>query len=433
MKACVFVGPTLAAVEAHAELDALLLPPVRLGDVYQAVTLLRPHAIGIVDGHFQWAPAVWHKEILWALQQGVQVFGAASMGALRAAELEAFGMRGIGRVFEAYRDGCLAEDGAEPFEDDDEVAVVHGPAELGHPQLSEAMVNIRLTLAKAAREGVVAEATRVSLQGMAKRAFFPERSYRSLLDEARRQGLPAAELQAFERWLPNGAVDQKRADALAMLRAMRAWTSAGRPSAPPSFHFETTCFWQQALAQLDDKPALDGDDALALAELRLDNSAWRSSLERVLQRLAGPAVSNTPLEPATAATAALSAARSARARAALLEQLPGALIERQMLEQIKTDGRFERLRARSDAKRRCLAGLPASRDVESLSAHQRLELTDWFFTTLLDSELPDDLDQWIRRAGYADEASFHAALFDEFRFRQISARASPPTHTGSEP
>ena len=46
----------------------------------------------IVDGSFQWTPAVWHKEILWAMGRGVHVFGAASMGALRAAELDGFGL-----------------------------------------------------------------------------------------------------------------------------------------------------------------------------------------------------------------------------------------------------------------------------------------------------------------------------------------------------
>ena len=70
-------------------------------------------------------PTVWHKEILWAMAQGIHVFGAASIGALRAAELDAFGMRGIGRIYEAFRDGVL--------EDDDEVAVLHGPEELGYP------------------------------------------------------------------------------------------------------------------------------------------------------------------------------------------------------------------------------------------------------------------------------------------------------------
>ena len=65
----------------------------------------RPRAVGIIDGYFQQVPSVWHKEILWAMAQGVHVFGSASMGALRAAELAPFGMRGVGLIFEAYRDG----------------------------------------------------------------------------------------------------------------------------------------------------------------------------------------------------------------------------------------------------------------------------------------------------------------------------------------
>ena len=42
------------------------------------------------------------------MAQGIHVFGAASIGALRAAELDAFGMRGIGRIYEDFRDGVLA-------------------------------------------------------------------------------------------------------------------------------------------------------------------------------------------------------------------------------------------------------------------------------------------------------------------------------------
>ena len=41
---------------------------------------------------------------------GTQVFGAASMGALRAAELAPFGMIGVGAIFAAYRDGRLTGD-----------------------------------------------------------------------------------------------------------------------------------------------------------------------------------------------------------------------------------------------------------------------------------------------------------------------------------
>jgi hypothetical protein len=70
-----------------------------------------------VDGYFERVPAVWHKEVLWAISQGIRVYGSASMGALRAAELSAFGMIGIGKIFEWYRDGVI--------ERDDEVAVAH--------------------------------------------------------------------------------------------------------------------------------------------------------------------------------------------------------------------------------------------------------------------------------------------------------------------
>ena len=89
--------------------------------------------IGLIDGYFEWTLSVWHKEILWALTRGVHVFGAASVGALRAVELERYGMRGVGEIFRAYRDGEL--------EDDDEVAVVHIPGQT-FACSSEAMVNI---------------------------------------------------------------------------------------------------------------------------------------------------------------------------------------------------------------------------------------------------------------------------------------------------
>ncbi len=53
----------------------------------------------LIDGYFHQVPSVQHKEILYALHQGLAVFGCSSMGALRAAELADFGMVGIGRVF----------------------------------------------------------------------------------------------------------------------------------------------------------------------------------------------------------------------------------------------------------------------------------------------------------------------------------------------
>ena len=140
MSLFVFLGPTMPVDDARRLCPAEYLPPVAMGDVY-ALMKRRPPTIAIVDGTFQSAPAVWHKEILFALSRGVRVIGSSSMGALRAAELASFGMEGIGAIYEAFRDGV--------YNDDDEVAVAHAAREHGYRALSEAMVNIRAALASA--------------------------------------------------------------------------------------------------------------------------------------------------------------------------------------------------------------------------------------------------------------------------------------------
>ena len=137
----VFVGPSLAA-EAAAELFPVSYrSPAAQGDILKAVRD-GARAIGLIDGYFEGVPAVWHKEILFALSSGVHVFGAASMGALRAAELAPFGMCGVGQIFAWYRDGVI--------DADDEVALIHGPAETSFVSLSEPLVNVRATLIEAA-------------------------------------------------------------------------------------------------------------------------------------------------------------------------------------------------------------------------------------------------------------------------------------------
>ena len=83
----VFLGPSLSWDEAREILpDATFLPPAKAGDVYLAVKR-GATVIAIIDGVFEQVPSVWHKEVLYALSLGVHVFGASSMGALRAAEL----------------------------------------------------------------------------------------------------------------------------------------------------------------------------------------------------------------------------------------------------------------------------------------------------------------------------------------------------------
>jgi len=237
MRAVIFAGPTLPPRLRPADPRIEWRPPVKQGELYRAA-LTRPDAIGVIDGYFEVVPTVWHKEILWAMAQGIHVFGAASIGALRAAELDVFGMRGVGRIYEMYRDGVL--------EDDDEVAVLHGPEELGYPPLTEAMVNIRATVDEAVRCGVLGPDVAERLTATAKAMFYKERSYEAMLQAAAEAGLPAATLSRFPDWLPTGCVDQKRVDAEAMLDVVCAHLTADPPPLQVNYTLAETVAWEAA-------------------------------------------------------------------------------------------------------------------------------------------------------------------------------------------
>ncbi|HEY5550419.1 MAG TPA: TfuA-like protein, partial [Opitutaceae bacterium] len=95
----VFVGPSLTDPKLRTDSGSVRFrPPAAMGDVTKAV-IEGATAVGLVDGVFEAVASVWHKEILYALAEGVQVFGAASMGALRAAECAPYGMIGVGAIF----------------------------------------------------------------------------------------------------------------------------------------------------------------------------------------------------------------------------------------------------------------------------------------------------------------------------------------------
>ncbi|HEY4002700.1 MAG TPA: TfuA-like protein [Candidatus Xenobia bacterium] len=216
-----FLGPTLPVEEGRPHLDAIFLPPVSQGDLLAAVLQYRPVAVGIVDGYFDQVPAVWHKEILWAMAQGVHVFGSSSMGALRAAELHPFGMVGVGRIFEQFRDGLL--------EDDDEVAVVHAPAADGFRALSEAMVNIRAAIPE-----------EPELIDWAKSLYYPDRTWGALEARAGRK-LPRRNL--------------KREDAVEMLAVMARFLASPPPPLTVNWEFHATLWWETLYRSKTSPPA----------------------------------------------------------------------------------------------------------------------------------------------------------------------------------
>lgn len=438
----VFTGPTLSPEVARRELNAVYLPPVAQGDVYR-VCRRRPQAIGIIDGYFERVPAVWHKEILWAMQEGVHVFGSASMGALRAAELAPFGMEGVGWIFEAYRDGVLT--------DDDEVAVAHGPAETGYRAMSEAMVNIRRTLARAHASGVIGAETRAVLERNAKALFYADRSYPRILRRAADEGASPAELEAFRAWLPDGRVDQKREDALAMLRLMRERVAAGLVPKQVRYTFAHTDTWETARQQSADRlpvedTGADGDHGHAvLDELRLDPDAFERVRVQTLVRLLaegyarrqGFVVDHDARQRATDAFRRQRGLLRSDQVARWLEerqlsgeefsqlmddeaqlrwteaQLASAVLGR-MPDQIRLEDGYPALLARAQAKQRWLEAQGLHHAGFADLGLAESDVLRWYFGERLGRPLPPSVTRYAEAAGFADRDAFCRAVLQEY-------------------
>ena len=143
----VYLGPTLSKSEANTILpNACYKPPVKRGDIFSALPL-KPKAIVIIDGFFYQSASVLHKEIMYAISLGVHVFGAASMGAIRAAELKNYGMIGFGKVYSDYCDNILT--------DDDEIAIYHLDSSMQYKPISDALVNIRYFFDNAIKNSII--------------------------------------------------------------------------------------------------------------------------------------------------------------------------------------------------------------------------------------------------------------------------------------
>ncbi len=216
----VYAGPSLPPNFDDQGRFAVLRPPVAQGDIIKAVLQFGPCALAIIDGVFHSQPAVRHKEILWAVSKGVHVFGAASMGALRAAELAGYGMLGFGLIYRWYRRYRLTPD--------DAVALVHAPAALGFNQLSESLIDLRMIFKAARKAGAITANSERILIETASAMSYRDRCLSAIVERAGKGGLEL-EMDALSRF----AVSQKRRDALGLLdhlvhlQQANSWPKAG--------------------------------------------------------------------------------------------------------------------------------------------------------------------------------------------------------------
>jgi hypothetical protein len=167
-------------------------------------------ALLLIDGVFHQAIATSAKEMLAACRR-VPVFGASSMGALRAVECRAFGAIPLGAIAGWYASGAI--DG------DDEVAVLMDPA-TSHA-LSVPSVNVRYVARLATRRGVLSAAEAGAWANRARREiFYADRSWRGAIALA-----PAAARDALLA-IAHAHGDLKRWDArFAVRRVQRAFAA----------------------------------------------------------------------------------------------------------------------------------------------------------------------------------------------------------------
>jgi hypothetical protein len=205
-KVVVFLGPSLPEAEGRKILDAVFLPPAKRGDIYKAAKD-GAEVICLIDGVFFQDCSVAHKEVLYALEAGVKVIGASSMGALRASELDVYGMKGVGEIYLAYQ--------CKELVSDDEVALIFDPFTL--EPLSEPLVNIRYNLRAAEEKGIIdEESSRIILQ-TAISFYFPDRNYDRVINAC--QGKADSEiLEQFRKFIAAERKDLKMIDAISALQ-----------------------------------------------------------------------------------------------------------------------------------------------------------------------------------------------------------------------
>ena len=214
-KIVVFLGPSLPEAEAREilDVDVEYLPPAKRGDLFRAARD-GAEVICLIDGVFFQDCSVAHKEVLYALDHGVKVIGASSMGALRASELDVYGMEGVGEIYEAYRRKELVSD--------DEVALMFDPYTF--EPLSEPLVNIRHNLKIATKEGVLDLEGSTALLQEAISLYFPDRTYDRIIN-ACKDRVGEELLERFKTFIDSERSDLKKEDAIRAIR--RAGDLAG--------------------------------------------------------------------------------------------------------------------------------------------------------------------------------------------------------------
>lgn len=171
MSIAIFVGPTLPynQVINYIKVPATIYPPIKRGDISSLSD--QYNKIAIIDGVFHGDLSVSARELFLALKKGKKIFGCSSMGALRAAELNKFGMVGVGTIYQMYLKQTITSDG--------EVALIFSPET--YENLTVPLVNIRYGINQAIQDNIISALVGDKLLEIAKSIHYTELDYYSLI------------------------------------------------------------------------------------------------------------------------------------------------------------------------------------------------------------------------------------------------------------
>ncbi len=163
MKSAVFLGPSLPKADWIYDPRLDYLPPAARGAVAEAAS--HYHAILLIDGVFHQDLAPSPKEVFEAVRF-TPVFGAASMGALRAVECAPYGAIPLGLIARWYR--------REIITGDDEVALLFDPIQ--QVPLTVPLVDVRYWAYLASRQKLLTPQEADQLVERARDVFYMDRT-----------------------------------------------------------------------------------------------------------------------------------------------------------------------------------------------------------------------------------------------------------------
>jgi len=217
----VFAGASISRDAVDPDADQVWCGPAQQGDMLAAV-LDGFETILIIDGYFYTRFPCTTFEVMLALEQGVNVFGASSIGALRAVELDRYGMCGLGYVYEHLKGSDI-----RPYH------VVAQTYDENDGALTVPLIQILYFLECAEAERIVGREDRLVLEDQAESIHFLSLSLESFFShveatEFNREVL--ARLRAY--WTATGGGDRfdiKKHDARVLLDSYRGMLAA-RPA-----------------------------------------------------------------------------------------------------------------------------------------------------------------------------------------------------------